>query len=172
MKIIVLIAILLNLGTSSLFAQLMKKKDLDVMIGPALLLPNSNFRNTHHAGFGLESKLEYMVGKHASATGGIAFSFLPVKPIAAEVSENLLPLSLKLGGRYFFGNFFGIAEVGALVFIRQNAASGFLYSVGIGDKIKLSDEIFDINLRYESWPGIDQRRSMVALGIAYQFVVH
>jgi hypothetical protein len=172
MKKIPFIMILLSLSTTSLFAQLMKKKDLDVMIGPELLLPNSNFRNTHHAGFALGSKLEYMFGEHASATTGIAFSFLPVKPMAADTSANLLPLSFKVGGRYFFGNFYGIAEAGALVFIRQNATSGFLYSAGIGDKIKLSDEIFDINLRYESWPGIEQRRSMLSLGIAYQFAIH
>jgi len=54
----------------------------------------------------------------------------------------------------------------------NNSSTGFSYSLGLGDKLKLGRNVFDISLRHEGWSTAGISRGIVGLRVAYEFALN
>ena len=149
-----------------------QKGTFSLSMGGELLIPEKRLSQSHHTGAGATLKGEYVFGKHATATIVSGYYYMQGKNKATIDYENISAVPLKAGLRYYFGNFYGTGEAGALFFSGFNQGSSFVYSLGMGDKIKLNNRVFDITLRHEAWRMQGNSRGFIALRVGYEFAVN
>lgn len=137
-----------------------------------VLFAQGSLAQSHNTGPGVTMKGEYVFGKHTSATMVSGYYFMKGKRNAGVGQENISAVPIKAGLRYYLGNFYGAGEIGGIFSSGFPARSGYLYSVGLGDKFKINHRVFDIALRHESWTLGDITRSVIGLRIGYEFAIN
>lgn len=148
-----------------------QKGTFSVSLGGELLVAEKKLRESHHTGPGATIKGEFVFGKHATASIVSGYYFMQGKNKASFSYENISAVPIKSGLRYYFGNFYGAGEAGAIFFSGFNQGTGFVYSLGMGDKIKLNNRAIDITLRHEAWVLEGNTNGIIALRIGYEFAV-
>jgi hypothetical protein len=157
-------------------AQANKKESFSINFGPELLVPESNFRRTHNIGYGTSIKAEYTFGKHLSTTVNSGFTtfkgrgFFPVGSSIQEDYKSILAIPIKAGARYYLGNFYFQGEGGLIFLNRFTNATNAVFTVGLGDKIKLGYNKLDISLRQEIWLNSPDNFNMAVIRVAYEIV--
>jgi hypothetical protein len=159
------------------FAQANEKHSFSLNFGPEVFIPETDFWETHKVAIGGSIKAEYTFGKHASATfntGIVNFSgksnlgnFLTPTP---STNASLLAIPLKMGARYYIGNFYFLGEAGIVLVSNFTNTTKTAFSVGLGDKIKIGNRKLDASLRQEIWIGNKERYNMAVGRIAYEIV--
>jgi len=153
-------------------AQAYKPKTFSGSVGAEMLFTESKLSATNKTGGGMTLKGEYVFGGHASATISSGYYFMPAKDVLNVKTDAISAIPIKAGARYYFGNFYGAGEAGAIIFIGDNNTTGFSYSLGLGDKIKLGKNVFDISLRHEGWSTADLSTGIIGLRVAYEFALN
>ncbi len=141
-------------------------------VGAEMLFTESKLSATNKTGGGITLKGEYVFGGHASATISSGYYFMPGKDVLNIKTDPISAIPIKAGVRYYLGNFYGAGEAGVIVFMGDNSNTGFSYSLGLGDKLKLGKNVFDISLRHEGWSTADDSRGIIALRVAYEFAIN
>ncbi len=172
--IILLGAILFN--SQQTCAQANKPGSFSINFGPEILFPETDFRKTHNTGYGGSFKAEYTFGKHGSVTVNSGFSVFSgrsyFEPLSSTPTDykSLVAVPVKVGGRYYFGNFYFFGE-GGFVFLNKYASTtNAVLSAGAGDKFKLGKNIIDISLRQEAWFNQPENLNMAVLRVAFEIV--
>jgi hypothetical protein len=155
-----------------LIAQPYQKGTFSVSAGAEALFAESKLSQSHKTGGGASIKGEYVFGKHTSATLASGFYFMNGKNTGLLQHQNIAAIPLKGGVRYYFGNFYGSGEVGAIYFTDFSKGTSFVYSVGLGDKIAINTRVIDIGLRHESWTRNGNTNSVIAFRLGYEFLVN
>ena len=153
-------------------AQPYQKGTFSVSAGAEVLFAESKLSQSHKTGGGASIKGEYVFGNHTSATLASGYYFMNAKNTGLLPQQNIASIPLKGGVRYYFGNFYGSGEVGAIYFTDFAKGTSFVYSAGLGDKIAINTRIFDIGLRHESWVKKGNTNSVIALRVGYEFSVN
>jgi hypothetical protein len=177
-KIIIIFVILTitQITTTPIQAQANKQHSLSINFGPELFAPE-NFRETHKAGTGLSVKTEYTFGKHASTTFNTGFTYFDGKRIfenftspTANFYDPIFAIPIKLGARYYVGNFYFLGEAGAIIMTKYSNTTKAVFTAGIGDKINIGRRKLDISARQEIWLGKNREElNMAVLRVAYEF---
>jgi hypothetical protein len=149
-----------------------QKGTLSLSLGGELLASERRLSESHHTGGGATVKGEYVFGEHATATIVSGYYFMQGKNKATINYENIAAVPLKAGIRYYLGNFYGTGEAGGLFLSNFNRGTSFVYSLGMGDKIKVNNRVIDITLRHEAWVLRGNSRGLVALRVGYEFAVN
>ena len=149
-----------------------QKGTFSISMGGELLVAEKKLSQSHHTGAGATLKGEYVFAKHASATIVSGYYFMKGKNTALISYENISAVPVKAGLRYYFGNFYGLGEAGAILLSGYKESTGFLYSFGMGDKIKLNNRVIDITLRHEAWDLGGTTSGVIALRVGYEFAVN
>jgi hypothetical protein len=152
-----------------------KQHSYSVNFGAEMFAPE-NFWETHQIGAGISVKTEYTFGKHGSATFNTGLSYFGGKqqfdPLVSPVKELYKPIiaiPLKLGGRYYVGNFYFLGETGAIIMTTFDNSTKAIFSAGLGDKLKIGRNRLDISARQEIWLGKNrQQYNMAVLRVAYE----
>ena len=173
-KILVIFCLLITFNKQT-FAQANQKHSFSMNFGPEVFVPETNFFSTHKAGFGFSVKTEYTFGKHASATFNTGITFLKGKQQFEDFTspsptfyKSITALPLKLGSRYYIGNFYFLGEAGIIVNLNNSLHTKVVFGAGIGDKIKIGYQKLDISLRQEIWVANRDQLNMAVLRIAYE----
>lgn len=175
LRTIVLMGLFLA-STSILFAQANKKESWSLNAGPEVLFPEGDFRGTHNTGLGGSVKLEYTFGKHLSATINTGLSIFSGRadlsnPLGSPRDfRQLRAIPVKAGTRYYLGNFYMQGEAGVVFtdgFINAGAA---VFSLGVGDKIRIGGNKIDLSARQELWTWNSGNLYMAVIRIAYEIV--
>ncbi|MCX6316655.1 MAG: hypothetical protein NTW29_05165 [Bacteroidetes bacterium] len=156
---------------TNLSAQIGKLHTWNLSIGADLAYPENTFRKTHSWGYGSTIKSEYVFANHTSVTGSVGFyQFSSKTNLLNPGGERLTGVPIKLGGRYYFGNFYLGGDAGLLLQGGYKKNEGFAYSFLLGDELITGKHgnSLDISFRYESWV-TEIRRSFVGLRLAYEF---
>lgn len=170
-KLLCLVTFFLGVSFTAV-SQPYQKGTLSLSMGGELLISEKKLSQSHHTGAGATLKGEYVFGKHATATLVSGYYYMQGKNKTTVNYENISAVPVKAGLRYYFGNFYGTGEAGALFFSGFNQGSSFVYSLGMGDKIKLNNRVIDITLRHEAWRMQGNPRGLIALRIGYEFAVN
>lgn len=141
-------------------------------IGGEVLIAERQLSATNKTGGGFSLKGEYVFGGHASATISSGYYFMPAKNILNVKTEAVSAIPVKAGARYYLGSFYGAGEVGKIFFMGDDSRSGFVYSLGLGDKINVGNRVIDIGLRHEGWSTSDVSRGFIGLRVAYEFAIN
>jgi hypothetical protein len=149
-----------------------QKGTFSLSMGGELLIAERALRESHHTGPGATVKGEFVFGKHATATIESGYYFMQGKSTALLNYENISAVPVKAGLRYYFGNFYGTGEAGGIFFSGFNQGTGFVYSLGMGDKIKFRSRVIDIALRHEAWSLGGRSKGIIALRVGYEFAVN
>ena len=152
-------------------SQAYQKETLTLSLGAEVLFGENKLSTTHHTGFGVTPKAEYVFGKHVSVTAVTGYYAMQGKDSGLFKYKNISATPAKAGIRYYFGSFYGSGEAGALFFSGYNAGTAFAYSIGLGDKIRLSNHILDIGLRHEGWSSSRKNTAVIALRVGYEFTL-
>ncbi|MFZ1784447.1 MAG: hypothetical protein WAU23_04545 [Ferruginibacter sp.] len=172
---IVLLTAMLFISETGI-AQANKEHSFSVNFGPEITFPESALRRTHKIGFGGSIKGEYTFGKHASATINSGVSIFNGKGYFDDLLspekefDQLMAVPVKLGVRYYIGNFYVAGEGGVVFLSKYLNSSRPVASIGLGDKIKLGSGKLDISLRQEFWLSNVQNLNMAVLRVAYEIV--
>ncbi len=158
-------------------AQANQKHTASLNFGPEVFAPE-NFRETHGVCIGASIKAEYTFGKHASATFNTGLTYFKGKKQFEDFTSPLpqfykpiVAIPLKVGARYYVGNFYLLGEAGAIVMTNFSNGTKAAFSVGLGDKIKISRKFLDISLREEIWLGNNKEQyNMAVLRVAYEII--
>jgi hypothetical protein len=179
MKTITLLQLIVFLSIAAAqqsFAQANKKESFSLNFGLEALFPEGDFRETHNTGFGATVKGEYTFGKHASATINTGFAAFTGKGYLDTILgmqqnyKSIFAIPVRAGARYYLGNFYFLGETG-LVFKNENGNStNALFTIGLGDKIKIGNNKLDISLRQETWISSPRNFNMAILRVAYEIV--
>ncbi len=153
-------------------AQAYKKSTFSTSIGAEVIFTETKLSKTNKTGGGVNLKGEYVFSNHSSATMSGGYYFLQKKEKLNEINEDISAIPLKVGLRYYLASFYGGGEAGSILFMGDNSSLGFLYSLGIGDKFKVRNNVFDIGLRHEGWTTNSDSRGIIALRLAYEFALN
>ena len=163
--------------TKNIFAQANKQHTWSVSFGPEIVAPERRFWETHKIGLGGTAKGEYTFGKHSSVTinTGLLVFDGKIKPDDFTVTNpgsynKLVAIPLKVGTRYYIGNFYFLGEAGAMFLNNYSNSTRASFSAGLGDKIRIGRQKLDISLRQEIWLGNsnNEQLNMAGLRIAYE----
>jgi hypothetical protein len=152
-------------------AQIGKLNSWNLSVGADVIYPENTFRKTHGWGYGATIKAEYVFAKHTSVTGSTGFYHLsPKTNILNPGREGVSGVPLKLGGRYYLGNFYLGGDAGLLFQGGFKKNDGFVYSFFLGDELVTGKHgnSLDISIRHEAWV-TDLTRAFVGLRLAYEF---
>lgn len=173
-KIIPILFLLIFMGKDAI-AQANEKHSFSMNFGPEIIAPERDFWATHKIGIGLNVKTEYTFGKHASATFNTGLIFLQGKQRFEDFTspspnfyKSITALPLKMGARYYIGNFYFLGEAGFIVNVNKSIPTQTAFAAGIGDKIKLGRQKLDVSLRQEMWVANRDRLNLAVLRIAYE----
>lgn len=154
------------------FAQAPSKHSLNLSVGPELSFPEKRFSRTHGRGIGGSLKLEYVFGKHAAVTLNTALLNVWGKTLTnnslTEEQPDLMMVTVKPGLRYYVGDVYVAGEAGIGFLQNQMGGNGFVYSVGIGDKIRIGETTLDVGLRHEGWQVTGFRPGLVVFRLAFE----
>ena len=161
--------------TENTSAQANKQHTWSVNFGPELIAPERAFWETHKIGLGGSIKGEYTFGKHSSVTVSTGLLFFNGKRIANNIllgntiiNNKLIAVPIKVGSRYYIGNFYFLGEAGAIFLGDYSDKTRASFSAGLGDKIRIGKHKIDISLRQEIWLGNKEQLLMAGLRIAYE----
>lgn len=157
--------------STGLFGQIGKIRTFNLSVGADVLYPENNFRKTHGWGYGATVKAEYVFAKHTSVTASTGlYSLAGKENILNPAGQNVLGIPLKLGGRYYLGNFYLGGDAGLLLQSGFKKNEGIAYSFFLGDELITgkNGNSLDISIRHEAWV-TDQTRAFVGLRLAYEF---
>ena len=167
--------IILIVFTKHSFAQANKQHTWSVNFGPEVIAPERAFWETHKIGLGGSVKGEYTFGKHSSVTVNTGLLVFNGKRIADDIlvgntiiNNKLIAIPIKVGSRYYIGNFYFLGEAGAILLSNYSNKTRASLSAGLGDKIKIGRHKIDVSLRQEIWLGNKERLNMAGLRIAYE----
>ena len=139
---------------SCVFAFNAKAQFYTIGIGPEVNFPSGNSSNISGIGGGAAIKAEVGLSQKFGVTinGGVS-QFVGKRYFNIRIpSETSVPLK---GGFKYYGseNFYVEGQLGANIPISGNASKGFVWSPGVGTYLKMrnSDNLLDIGLRYEGW---------------------
>lgn len=156
-------------------AQANKQHTWSVNFGPELIAPERAFSETHRIGLGGSIKGEYTFGKHSSVTVNTGLLVFNGKRIPDDIvigntfkNDKLIAIPLKVGSRYYIGNFYFLGETGAIFLSDFSNKTRASFSAGVGDKIRIGRQKIDISLRQEIWLGNKEQLNMAGLRIAYE----
>ncbi len=152
--------------------QAYKVKTFTGSLGAEVLFPESKLSATNKTGGGVTLKGEYIFSKHTSTTISGGYYFMAGKDRLNIKNPDISAIPLKIGARYYLGSFYGAGEVGTIFFMGDNSRTGFSYSLGLGDKVNLGNNVFDISLRHEGWSTANNSRGIVGLRVAYEFALN
>lgn len=136
-------------------------------IGPELNVPTGNSSNISSIGTSGGLKAEFGLSPKTGLTinAGIT-SFLGRNYFGIRTpTETSAPL--KGGFKYYTSpNFYVEGQMGINIPITGNANTGFVWSPGVGTYLKLrnSDNLLDVGLRYEGW---SSRRTITAISTTF-----
>lgn len=167
-----LILLIFSFNSNLCVAQAYSIKTLSGSLGAEVLFPESKLTTTNKTGAGLTLKGEYIFSKHTSTTISGGYYFMAGKNSSNINNPDISAIPLKIGARYYLGSFYGAGEVGTIFFMGDNSRTGFSYSLGLGDKINLGNNVFDISLRHEGWSTANNSRGIVGLRVAYEFALN
>ena len=139
--------------------------------GADALFPENNFKKTHGTGFGITGKAEYLFAKHTSVIFSTGIYTLNGKSnLLNPNGKAATTIPVKIGGRYYLGNFYIGGATGWLYQQGFKPNNGFLYSFFLGDELitNRNGNSLDISLRHEAWV-TDETRAFVGLRLAYEF---
>jgi hypothetical protein len=169
------IVTMLLLCSNKMYGQANKKHSFSINFGPEIFVPEKDFWATHKSGGGLSIKTEYTFGKHASATFNTGITFLKGKQKFEDFTspsptfyKSITALPLKLGTRYYIGNFYFLGETGIIANLNNSLPTKVVFGAGIGDKIKIGYQKLDVSLRQEMWTANREQLNMALLRIAYE----
>jgi hypothetical protein len=154
------------------YAQPYQKGTLSLSAGAELLIPQKRLSAFHRNGPAATAKAEYVFGKHATATLVSGYYFLAAQSKQMSEVDDFSAIPLKAGVRYYLGSFYGSGEAGALFASGFNPGTGFIYSLGMGDKISINGRVIDIALRHESWVLNRNTNGLIAIRVGYEFAVN
>jgi hypothetical protein len=156
-------------------AQANKRHSFSMNFGPEVFIPEKDFWRTHKVGGGLSVKTEYTFGKHASATFNTGITFLKGKQQFENFTspspsfyKSITALPLKMGARYYIGNFYFLGEAGFILNLNKSLPTQTAFAAGIGDKIKIGYQKLDVSIRQELWVANRAQLNMAVLRIAYE----
>jgi len=159
------------LSGTGIQAQIGKLNSWNMSVGADVIYPENLFRKTHSWGYGATLKAEYVYAKHVSVTGLIGIYGLSSKTnMLNPGGESITGVPLKLGGRYYLGNFYLGGDAGLLLQSGYKKNEGFVYSFYLGDELVTgkTGNSLDISIRHEAWV-TDQTRAFLGLRLAYEF---
>jgi len=148
------------------------KGTFSLSLGGEVLIPEKSLSQSHKTGLGATLKGEYVFGKHVTATIVTGYYFLKGRNKNMINYENISAVPVKTGLRYYLGSFYAGGEAGALFISGFNKGTNFVYSLGMGDKIKINNRVIDIALRHEAWVFQGNSNGMIALRVGYEFAVN
>ena len=154
------------------YTQPYKKGTLSLSAGAELLIPEKKLSAFHRNGPAASAKAEYVFGKRATATLVTGYYFLAAQSKQLLEVDNFSAIPLKAGVRYYLGSFYGSGEAGALFASGFNPGTGFIYSLGMGDKISINGRVIDIALRHETWMLNGNTNGLIGLRVGYEFAVN
>lgn len=154
------------------FTQPYEHGTLSLSLGGELLIPERKLSQTHRTGLGATAKAEYVFAKHATATLVSGYYFLSGKTRQSVSFEDISAVPIKAGLRYYLGSFYGSGEAGVLLADAFNGGNGFVYSLGMGDKININGRVIDITLRHEVWTLNSSNNGLIALRVGYELAVN
>jgi hypothetical protein len=163
-------------ATQQTFAQANKKESFSLNFGLEALFPEGDFRKTHNTGFGATVKGEYTFGKHASATINTGFStfmgkgYIDIASAMQKEYKSILAIPVRIGGRYYLGSFYFLGETGLAFLKEYTNSTNAIFTVGLGDKIKIGYNKLDISARQEIWINSPRNFNMAVLRVAYEIV--
>lgn len=170
-----MVVFMMLISTHKMYGQANDKHSFSINFGPEIFVPERDFWATHKAGGGLSIKTEYTFGKHASATFNTGITFLNGKQRFEDFTspsptfyKSITALPLKLGSRYYIGNFYFLGEAGIIVNLNNSLPTKVAFGAGIGDKIKIGYQKLDVSLRQEMWTANKENLNMAVLRIAYE----
>jgi hypothetical protein len=173
---LLLLIAFLSIAITQSSAQANKRESISVNFGLEALFPERDFRKTHRTGFGASIKGEYTFGKHISATANTGFSAFNGRDYVDTVLnmrqnyDPVLAIPLRLGGRYYLGSFYFLAETGLVFLNDYTNSTNAVFTVGLGDKIKIGHNKLDISARQETWVNSPRNFNMAVLRVAYEIV--
>lgn len=170
-KILSITSLFLMLFLSA-WCQPYQKGTLSMSIAGEILFAENPLSQSHHTGPGATLKGEYVFGKHTTATLVSGYYLMKRKNSQIVTQENISAVPIKAGLRYYLGNFYGAGEFGGIFSSGFAQNSGYLYSVGIGDKFTIQHQVFDVAVRHESWTFGNLSRSIIGVRIGYEFAVN
>jgi hypothetical protein len=172
-KIFVVLSMLMYVNDVG--AQANNKHSFSMNFGPEVFVPENDFWATHKLGGGLSIKTEYTFGKHASATFNTGITYIKGKQQFENFTspsptfyKSITALPLKLGARYYIGNFYFLGETGLIMNLNNSLPTKVIFGAGIGDKIKIGYQKLDVSLRQEMWTANNGQLNMAVLRIAYE----
>ena len=170
-----IVTIILIVFAEYTFAQANKQHTWSVNFGPELIAPERSFWETHKIGLGGSIKGEYTFGKHSSVTVNTGLLVFNGKRTAENIllgntiiNNKLIAVPIKVGSRYYIGNFYFLGEAGAIFLSDYSNKTRASFSAGLGDKIRIGQHKIDISLRQEIWLGNKEQLLMAGLRIAYE----
>ena len=170
-----IVTMILIVFTEQTFAQANKQHTWSINFGPELIAPERAFWETHKIGLGGSIKGEYTFGKHSSVTVNTGLLVFNGKRIADDIlvgntilTNKLIAFPIKVGSRYYLGNFYFLGEAGAIFLSGYSNKTRASFSAGLGDKIRIGRQKIDISLRQEIWLGNREQLHMAGLRLAYE----
>lgn len=162
----VLLILLTGLRLSSL-SQPYPRGTFTAAAGAELLLPLRPLNQQQSAGAGATIKGEYVFSRHSAVTLASGYYWMPGK----SVIPALQGIPLKTGIRYYLGNFYAAGEAGMLIITSGDTRSSFLWSAGLGDKLRWGRRTVDLGVRHEAWPGFFSRSGIIAVRASVELEV-
>ncbi|MXV13699.1 outer membrane beta-barrel protein [Hufsiella ginkgonis] len=169
-----LIILLLPVFSAQVFAQVVippytTKPRLGV--GAEFGIPSGSFGNVFTIGFGGSGKFEVPITREFYATATAGFTTFYLKEDMKPLTINKSYVPLKVGGKYYFGNyFFGEGELGLSIGTNKNAGSAFVWAPGAGISFPVTkDGYIDAGVRYERWARDGGNINQAGFRIAYKF---
>ena len=141
---------------------------LFVSVSPDLIVPNSEFAETHTTGFGASVTIGYKLNRNLAPVITYSYYSVPGKNTAVkDLKANLLTA----GGRLYLGNFYLLGNAGAIITSGYDNATRFVFGAGGGDEIRLNSRSkLDITAAYESF-NTGRNNGIFALRLGYTYFI-
>ncbi len=162
----VLLILFTGLSLSSL-SQPYPRGTFTAAAGAEALFPLRPLNQQLSAGAGATIKGEYVFSRHTAFTLASGYYWMPGKSTLPALQS----IPLKTGIRYYLGNFYASGEAGLLLITSGGTRSSFLWSAGLGDKIRWGSRTVDLGIRHEAWPGFFSRSGIIAARAAIELEV-
>lgn len=163
-----LLALLLVVAGMTAHAQKRIDYPLFVSVSPDLIVPNSEFAETHTTGFGVSGTIGYKLNRSLAPV--ITYSYYSVPSKNANIKDLKASL-ITAGGRLYLGNFYLLGNAGAIFTSGYDNATRFVFGAGGGDEIRLTSRSkLDITAAYESF-NTGRNNGIFALRLGYTYFI-
>jgi hypothetical protein len=149
-----------------------QKGTFSLSAGGEVLFPDRDLSKSNKTGLGATLKGEYVFSKHSTVTLLSGYYFMNGNNSLLVDYEDISAVPIKAGIRYYLGSFYGAGEAGAIFSFGSSPETDFVYSFGLGDKIKIKSRVIDITLRHETWVFMGNTSAVIGLRLGYEFAVN